>query len=250
MRRSASARVILSSTCDADARALELGASSERVSPASSRALDAARTTSRRLDGRRRARPSPSCFARVDVDATGGTTARHRVAAAARAGARRDAASRHPGRGAATDAARISLDATSRVPRPIIRSAASTKKRTRLIQTSRCLYFNWYRMSSQSLKKPDSLQHQGCIASSDYVIFADATCRAFSFRETRAGTPTMSTTGVLTAPGCSNSSCALLESTPRRKTPHQITCSPRTARPTRRRRRRSPPLRRRRRRGT
>ena len=242
MRRSASARVILSSTCDADARALELGASSERVSPASSRALDAART-----DGRRRARP-PSCFARVDVDATGGTTARHRVAAAARAGARRDAASRHPGRGAATDAARISLDATSRVPRPIIRSAASTKKRTRLIQTSRCLYFNWYRMSSQSLKKPDSLQHQGRIALSDYVL--PTIDRAFSFRETRAGTPTMSTTGVLTAPGCSNSSCVLLESTPRRKTPHQITCSPRTARPTRRRRRRSPPLRRRRRRGT
>ena len=166
---------MLSSTCDADTRALELGASSERVSPASSRALDAART-----DGRRRARPPPSCFARVDVDATRGTTARHRVAAAARAGARRDAASRHPGRGAATDAARISLDATSRVPRPIIRSAAS-KKRTRLIQTIRHVYLYWYRMSSQSLKKQNVKSHEkptfnatpGCIALSD-CEFADA----------------------------------------------------------------------------
>ena len=123
VRRSASARVMRPSTCDADTRALELGASSERGSPASSRALDAARA-----DGRRRARPSPSCFARADVDATGGTNARHRVAAAARAGARRGAASRHPGRDAATDAARISLDATSRVPEATHASAASDEK--------------------------------------------------------------------------------------------------------------------------
>jgi hypothetical protein len=108
-----------SSTRDAETCALELVSFSELVCPASSRALDAARA-----NGRRRERPSPSCFVRVDVDATGGTTARHLVAAAARAGARRGAASWHPARGATTDAARISLDATARpslCPRPFTR---------------------------------------------------------------------------------------------------------------------------------
>jgi hypothetical protein len=115
-----------SSTRDAETCALELVSFSELVCPASSRALDAARA-----NGRRRERPSPSCFVRVDVDATGGTTARHLVAAAARAGARRGAASWHPARGATTDAARISLDATARpsLCPPAIHSAASTKKR-------------------------------------------------------------------------------------------------------------------------
>ena len=115
MRRSASARVMLSSTCDADTRALELGASSERVSL---RLVPGAR---RRAHGRTPSSETPPILFRSRRRRRDpGTTARHRVAAAAaRAGARRDAASRHPGRGAATDAARISLDATSRVPRPI-----------------------------------------------------------------------------------------------------------------------------------